>query len=198
MGTDSLSRRSAAAESVDHFEAAFARTVGIEGDYSNDPMDSGGATRFGITEIVARANGYDGDMRSLPFTTARDIYRSQYWNLLKLYDVANLSPPVAEELFDSGVNLGTGVAACWLQRALNALNDRGTRWPDIAADGAIGNVTLFALRAFLIQRGAQGQTVLLRALNSLQGARYIELAEARPKDERFVYGWFSERVEIDA
>ena len=39
------------------------------GAYTNDPGDSGGPTRWGITEKVAKANGYTGDMRDLPRAT---------------------------------------------------------------------------------------------------------------------------------
>jgi hypothetical protein len=36
--------------------------------------------------------------------------------------------------------------------------------------------------------------VLLTAMNCLQGDRYIQIAEARPSQERFVYGWLRARV----
>ncbi len=36
--------------------------------------------------------------------------------------------------------------------------------------------------------------LLRRALNALQGARYIEIAEQRPAQQAFVFGWLSERV----
>ncbi len=42
-----------------------------EGDYVNHPADRGGATRWGITEVVARQNGYDGAMRHLPTVQGR-------------------------------------------------------------------------------------------------------------------------------
>jgi hypothetical protein len=35
---------------------------------------------------------------------------------------------------------------------------------------------------------------MLRALNALQGARYIDIAEGRPSQEAFTYGWFLHRV----
>jgi hypothetical protein len=31
-------------------------------------------------------------------------------------------------------------------------------------------------------------------LNSLQGSSYVEIAERREKDEKWIYGWFKNRV----
>ncbi|EXT50381.1 glycosyl hydrolase 108 family protein [Acinetobacter sp. 25977_4] len=50
-----------------------------EGGYVNDTLDSGHATKFGITQTVARSYGYQGEMEDLPLETARDIYKKQYW-----------------------------------------------------------------------------------------------------------------------
>jgi lysozyme family protein len=98
-------------------------------------------------------------------------------------------------LFDTGVNMGPGVAATFLQRALTALNRNGKDYPDLTPDGRIGAQTLGALDAFLRTRGAkQGETVLLRALEALQGERYLRLAERRPANEAFLYGWLANRV----
>ena len=44
-----------------------------EGGYVNNPADRGGATKYGITEAVARQNGYKGHMKDLPESLARDI-----------------------------------------------------------------------------------------------------------------------------
>lgn len=178
------------------FEQAFAKTVGVEGDYSDDPADSGGPTRFGITERLARANGYMGEMRLLPFSFAKEIYQAQFWDALKLDAIAGLSAPIAEEVFDTAVNCSPGFAGTTLQRALNVLNRGATDYGDVEADGLVGAITVAAMRAYLVKRGKDGETVLLRALNSLQGARYIELGETRPKDEAFTYGWFLNRVRI--
>lgn len=181
---------------TDAFDAALDKLLGIEGDYADDPADSGGKTRYGITEAVARRHGYTGPMRHLPIDTARAIYRRDYWDSQNLATVAILSWRVADELFDTGVNMGPGQAGEFLQMSLNAFNRQASDYPDLEVDGEIGQNTLDALTAFLHKRGKDGETVLLRALNALQGAAYIELAERREKDERFVFGWFLHRVRI--
>lgn len=180
----------------DPFDAAFDELLGLEGDYSDDPADSGGATRWGITEAVARRHGYADAMSRLPLAVALDIYRADYWDAQNLDTIAMLSRRVALELFDTGVNMGISRAGEFLQMSINAFNRQATDYPDIEVDGAIGPATIDALTAFLKRRGKDGETVLLRALNALQGAAYIELAERREKDERFVFGWFLQRVKL--
>lgn len=180
------------------FDSVFTTTLGLEGGFVDDPRDSGGATRYGITERVARANGYAGSMGELPIAEARRIAKVQYWDTLRLDDVDRLSPAIAKELFDTGYNMGVAAAGRMLQRALNVLNRCGADYSDVTADGVVGPMTIAALRSYLTTRGPAGAAVVLRALNALQGAAYIELAERRAKDETFVYGWLKNRVEIGA
>jgi lysozyme family protein len=166
-----------------------------EGGYVNHPADKGGATNFGITEAVARAHGYRGGMRDLPRSEAAAIYKRLYWLRPKFDQVAKRSESVAAELFDTGVNMGPAVAATFLQRALSALNRDRKDYPDLVPDGRIGPATLSALDAFFQLRGTkQGETVLLRALDALQGERYLRLAERRPANEAFLYGWLANRI----
>lgn len=165
-----------------------------EGGYVNHANDRGGATCYGITEAVARAFGYAGDMRNLPRDAALQIYKQRYWIQPRFNLVNDIAPAIAEELLDTGVNMGVAVAARCLQRALNALNLRGSVYPDLTIDGNLGAITLAALRAYLNKRGNDGVTVLLRALNAQQGERYLSIAEADPRQEDFVFGWFLNRV----
>lgn len=165
-----------------------------EKGYVNHPHDRGGPTNWGITEQVARAFGYEGDMRNLPQSTAKRIYKERYWLQPKFDAVDNISPMLAEELLDTGVNMGQGVAATFLQRALNVLNAQETHYPDIAVDGAIGRMTLFALREYLKRRGREGELVLFKMLNGQQSVRYIEIAERNKSQESFQHGWQAHRV----
>lgn len=178
------------------FDKSFNRVVLIEGGYADDPYDSGGKTKWGITEAVARRFGYHGEMADLEIAAARQIYRLQWWRLMRLDDIETMAEAIADELFDTGVNCGVGVAGKFLQRALNALNNMQKHYADITVDGIIGPGTLYALREYLRRRGQEGETVLLRLLNSLQGEYYVALAERREKDESFLYGWIKNRVNI--
>ncbi|MFM2021640.1 MAG: hypothetical protein RJB02_1348, partial [Pseudomonadota bacterium] len=157
--------------------------IAREGGFSNHPADRGGATRWGITEAVARRQGYMDDMRTLPRSDAAAIYKKLYWKNPQFDAVAARAPALAAELFDTGVNMGTGTATAFLQRALNALNRETRDYADLAVDRRIGPATLAALDAFLKKRGSDAETVLLKAVEALQGAHYIILAEARPSQE---------------
>lgn len=135
-------------------------------------------------------------MRQLPREVAAVIYKRLYWLRPRFDQVAKRAPTVAAELFDSGVNMGPAVAATFLQRALSALNRERKDYADLVPDGRIGPATLSALDRYFELRGKQsGESVLLRALDALQGERYIRLAERRPANEAFLYGWLANRVE---
>ena len=168
--------------------------VDREGGYTNDARDAGGETNFGITIRVARANGYVGKMKDLTREKAEAIYRSEYVIRPGFANVVPLSEAIAEELVDTGVNMGVAKASEFLQQALNALNNQAKDYPDILEDGDVGPGTLRALKAYLAKRGKEGETVLLRILNGLQVARYVEISRMRSANEAYVYGWIRTRV----
>lgn len=167
------------------------RVIETEGGYVYDPLDSGGETNYGITKSVAREYGFDGEMIDLPRDVAFDIYNTKYWDSVRGDELLEMSEAVAHEVVDTCVNMGAIRASNFLQRALNVLNNRGGLYPDIIVDGFIGDETLRALRKYLSTRE---EAVLVKALNCLQGAFYIDLAERRASDEAFIYGWLKQRV----
>ena len=175
-------------------DAMIETLIGKEGGYSNHPSDTGGETMWGITVAVARANGYVGPMKDMPRNAAKTIYLRKYYTLPGYADVATHSVKVAEELFDTGVNMGPSIGSMFLQRLLNALNRQGKDYPDLKVDGDIGPATLRSLKAYLAKRSKEGEAVLLKGLNALQGARYISLAEGRAANEDFLHGWLLHRV----
>lgn len=169
--------------------------IQVEGGYSDNPSDPGGKTKFGITERVARANGYEGEMVDLPIEFAREVYVSSYIVEPKFDLVLEASNvELAAELIDSGVNVGWVRSASWLQRSLNALNLRAKIYPDLVEDGLIGPKSINALKQYIEYRGQEGIDVLVKACNSLQCVHYIDISQKNEKLEDFVYGWIRHRV----
>lgn len=164
------------------------------GAFTNDAVDAGGATRWGITQrTLAEYRGHPvtvQDVRDLPRDEALAIYRANYVTAPGFDKLAEMSMPVALEVIDTGVNMGVGTAARYLQRCLNVLDDL----PSLVADGACGPKTVAALTDYLHRRGAEGESVLVGALNALQGADYIRLAETKAFDRKWIYGWLKQRV----
>ena len=163
--------------------------IEIEGGYVDDPSDSGGKTKYGITEAVARKEGYAGKMIDLPRSLAFDIYSVRYWDSVRASDIEKISSRVASEVVDSAVNIGVRGASKMLQRSLNALTNH-----NLVVDGIVGSRTIKALAEHIEHR--KDDTVLMKALNCIQGEYYITLTEKRGKDKRFIYGWLNHRVKI--
>lgn len=164
-----------------------------EGGFVDHKDDPGGATRWGITEAVARANGYRGEMRSLGKDTAFNIYHRQYVVEPGFSAVAKLSPLIADELIDTGVNAGTRRAGEFLQRALNISNSKGREYPDLVVDGKVGPATLGALRTYLAGVGHR-EAIMIKLLDGYQARHYINLAERSGRFESFIRGWFAHRI----
>lgn len=176
------------------FDFAFQKTVGVEGGYSNHPNDPGGETMFGITIKVARLYGYQGDMKALPLAVAKQIYRERYWDLIHLDRVDAISRIIANEAFDTAVNMGVSVPIPILQGWLNALNRQGADYPDLKADGLFGAASAAALIAFKAKRGVMAEKVLLLAMNADQAVAYRGIVERKPTSEDFLWGWLLNRV----
>lgn len=113
-----------------NFLTAFEKLLKHEGGFSNHKDDRGGATRYGVTEAVAREAGYRGDMRELPLDLAQRIYKDRYWDAVQ---AESLPPDVRYIVFDGAVNSGVVQSAKWLQRACG-----------VKDDGVIGPITIRA------------------------------------------------------
>ncbi|MDP4557984.1 glycosyl hydrolase 108 family protein [Halomonas meridiana] len=173
-----------------------ASVIDREGGYVNHSCDRGGPTNYGITLVVARANGYYGDMREMPKSLAVKIYEARYWTSIRLDRIAPISATLAEHLFDFGVHSGPGRSAKELQRTLNVLNNRGKLFADLKEDGAVGPATLNALDAFRKARGGSGLYVLAESINGVRIAFCRGLAERDERQEDFAYGWFKRIVNL--
>lgn len=165
------------------FKEAFEEVMEIEGGYVNHKDDPGGATNFGITEALARRNGYKGDMRNLKLHQARDIYYREFW-LDQKYDRLK-NRDIAIEMFDQAVNMGPARANRNLQKSYNLLFDNR-----IAEDGIIGPNTLKVVNR------CSKPTALFNLLNGYQIMHYINLAENSAKYRSFIRGWVNKRIKI--
>lgn len=173
------------------FDTVDAPVAAAEGGYVNHPDDPGGETNHGITLGTARDAGFTKPMKEMTAAEAKAIRRRLYYEAPGFDQVAIVSLKVAAELYDTGVNMGPKVAGTYLQRALNVLCDAA-----LPLNGNVGPLTMAALRGYIVKRGKAGEAVLLKALNCLQGAHYIEIAEARPASRSFIFGWLANRVSV--
>lgn len=101
------------------YDAAMVRVFADEGGYTNDPVDPGGATNWGITIIDARKywkpDATPNDVRNMPKSVASDIYRKHYANPMR-YD--ELPAGFDYSVLDAAINSGVGRAPVWAGKAL--------------------------------------------------------------------------------
>ena len=100
------------------FDAAFNILIDPEheGDMSDDPLDPGGLTRYGISH-----KSYPGeDIANLTVERAKELYARDFWGPSGCDVVPD---KLKYQLFDTGVNTGPKEAVRILQRALGAVVD---------------------------------------------------------------------------
>jgi lysozyme family protein len=189
---------------MSYFEDAYAKTMGHEGGYCNDPDDAGGETYKGIARNFHGSwmgwtliDEYKGDPR-FPKCLDQDtvlqdmvkaFYKATFFDVFRGDD---MPLDLALEMFDTGVNMGVGRAIGFLQTALNVLNRNGQLYPDIVEDGAYGNNTHKTLHTYL---NTDSSGLLVKIINVLQGMHYINYMKKSPTQEKYARGWFN-RVEI--
>lgn len=145
------------------FPKALNLVLKHEGGFVNDPHDPGGATNKGITQAV-----YDGyrirkklskrSVREIESTEVEELYKTRYWDLIK----GDLLPAGLDYcIFDFAVNSGTGRAAQFLQRAVDA-----------DPDGKIGPKTLAAISEhcveFIIEKVCNDRLLFLQHLGTFK------------------------------
>lgn len=170
-------------------------TIDREKGVSNNPDDSGGLTKDGITAKVAKEYGYN-DVLKMTDDQIKNLYLKIYYLKPNINLVGEVSETIAKELFDTGVNIGTKRPITWLQNNLNFLNNKQQYYNDIIVDGLLGKKTITALNALIAERGKDTvEKVLYNQLNALQGAYYYSLCSANQKYETFYFGWIRNRCD---
>jgi lysozyme family protein len=181
------------------FRTSYAIVRQNEGGYANNPNDRGGETYKGIARKFWEAwqgwkiiDSYKPFIKNFEAKLEEDeplqahvfaFFKANFWNQLRLDDVN--SQEIANELFDTAVNMSVHTAGEFLQRSLNVLNINQKLFSDLLVDGKIGQKTIAALNSY------PSPTRMLKVLNCLQGAKYVGICEANPSQEVFMSSWFS-------
>lgn len=164
---------------VDNFEPSVGFTIPHEGTvFENDPLDPGGATKFGITLKELRDFASDPSLtadavRALSLAAAKQIYRVDYWNKMKCDQL-----PVGVDFatFDFGVNTGQRHAIEFLQQAVG-----------VTQDGVLGPITLAKIRTI-------DPCVIITHMTDEESAFYRSL----PTFPRFGNGWLARTADRQA
>lgn len=187
--------------------AAVRTLLPIEGGYVDDPVDHGGATKYGVSLRFLKAEGeidldgdgladfdldFDGDIdgrdiRKLSVGDAVWIYHYFFWSELAC---ETFEVPIGEMLFDQAVNGGAGAACKLLQKAINACSAHLSDVPRLTVDGVIGAKTRLAMMAVIDHPGL-GMRALAEAYREAARLRYRAIAAADPTQKRFLNGWLS-------
>lgn len=161
------------------FDQAFAYLLGDEGlIYTNNPLDSGGPTKFGITQ-----NAYQlylgrivemSEIKELSVDLAKKFYHDRYWSVLSCDKISILGTAIA--IFDSGVLYGPGTAAILAQKTANACG------ANLKFDGDLGDKSVEFLNLI-------SQEVFLEEFHKMILMRVNSVISAHPKNEVFRTGW---------
>lgn len=149
------------------FEQIIEKVLGHEGGYVNNPNDPGGETKFGIT----KRDFPNEDIKTLTRERAKELYKELYWDKPQLEKV-----PIHLKyiVFDTGVNMGTGMAIKILQRASGA-----------TVDGIMGTETAF-----------KSQHTTVEAYAFYRMYRYMELIGRNNNLATFSKGWANRVLSI--
>lgn len=175
---------------IPDFEKAVKNVLEREGILTDDPDDSGGLTKYGISQ----KSFPNMDIKNLTREHAIEIYRDLYWDRAGASKIQ--SQLIAEELFDTAVNMGVTTAVTILQRSVNRLSkmlcDAGysSQKTVLYVDGIFGPNTENAANRLV----ARWDTTLWKIMNYLQFSQYEMLVQNRPANAKFLLGWINRRT----
>lgn len=162
------------------FLEAFRKTMQHEGENSNHPKDSGGATRFGISQkflqSISKSEVSPTYIYSLTLDDAREIYRTYFWEKTGVWRVKHWL--VREALFDQCVNRGQRAAIESLQNTVNRMGC------SLKVDGILGKETAKAV-------GALPEAGLLKSFVKDCQLSYVRICQKDETQIVFLSGWIN-------
>jgi len=153
-----------------NFELAVTKTILREGGGKLHKVagDSGGTTKYGISQkSYPQVN-----LEKLTEENAKAIYKRDYWD--RIMGDLIISQQIAEELFDTAVNMGVKSAVKLLQ--LTNTN--------LIADGIFGIKTLEAVNSSTPE-------TLMPLYKLIRIARYAAICNADRTQDKFLLGWIN-------
>ncbi|MFD1103728.1 glycoside hydrolase family 108 protein [Sphingobium olei] len=165
----------------------IASTIGLEGGYVNDKRDPGGETNKGVTKKEAVSYGYTGPMRTIPDEVVHSIYYENYLIGPGYEPLLKLDVAVAQELFDTTVNMGPARPGRFFQESINEICPT----VKLKVDGKVGPATIAGFAR--CQRTLLCLAMIPR-LDAKQLAEYDRLVRVNPRLKVFHRGWINNRI----
>lgn len=162
---------------VDNFSDAVNRVIAHEGEYSNDPSDPGGETKWGICH-----NSYpELNIKNLTIEQAKEIYKRDYWD-----NICDWLPYKDLQIlfFDTVVNLGKRGATKVLQKTVNAYLDK-----IVNEDGVLGKKTREAVIKVLSNKGLRQEILYCFAIERIK--HYLFLVKQHRSQNKYLVGWIN-------
>lgn len=152
------------------FNQAIGKTLAHEGGakFTDDPNDRGGATKYGISQRAYP----DVDIRNLTEQQARDIYKRDYWDRSRADEIT--SQAIAENIFDTAVNMGVRTASRLAQVALGIE----------PADGIIGSQSLKTIND-------ADESLFIANYTIAKIARYAYICNRNKTQKKYLLGWIN-------
>ena len=171
-----------------NFTDAFKITMHIEGGYANNPNDPGGETFMGIARkdnpnwsgwatIDAIKNTHPANLNKALEADAvllqeiMAFYKANYWDVNETGLINNQQ--VANQVFDTAVNCGTGTAAKFLQEAAG-----------VKVDGQVGSITIGAVNS------ANAEDLYNKFI-AYRKQYYLDIISRKPSMAEFKNSWLS-------
>lgn len=175
------------------FIDALQITLKYEGGHSKDPNDPGGETFKGISRVHHPEwvgwEDLDKSSNVRPDGVA-NFYLKNYWVPLLLDKVAD--QVIATLVFDFSVNAGRGPAVKLLQKCLNVMNAKETRWNNLKVDKWIGAKTLATVNLATVYN----RPTLIASYTAGRIQHYAKLCDMNENMERYYSGWVRRSVDV--
>lgn len=162
------------------FENAIPIVLKNEGGYVNNPLDSGGSTKYGISTRFLLSHPEIGvtDAKDLTLPQAVGIYEKYWWNFYHYDNI--IDDTIACKLFDLCVNMGIIIHKI-TQTVINT-----DFWGHLIVDGNLGQQSFNAINAI---NTLSTQQTLINAISDGAWQHYQAIIQANPKDAVFAAGW---------